>query len=222
MRGTRLLDGSCRRALRLLTALSLTGALVVPADQQAEAGVNAAASPGPATTRLTLRVHGCEGCTIQPVQATDGSKPAWRGKAKTVQDGLVHWKTAQRRTTGMSFDMFDPNAVALDFMTDIVVAYPGLDVGERVPASFAKHQKRANACWAGSQRASVTLRVRVERFPSMSEFPPQVSGYQIRPYLAWTKPFVRHFDGKGGTYTLADKGVTGNQDAYYCLGSTVR
>jgi hypothetical protein len=122
----------------------------------------------------------------------------------------------------MSFDIFDPGAVALDFMTDIVVAYPGLDVGERVPAGFAKHRKQANACWAGTRRASVTLRVRVEQFPSMSEFPPQVSGYQIRPYLVRTKPFVRIFDGKGGAYSAARKGVTGNQDAYYCTGSVVR
>ena len=208
--------------LRGLTAATITAALVVPAGHQAVAGVDAAASTAAPITSLTLRVHGCEGCTIQPVQARGGSNPVWRGKIKTVTNGLVHWTTAQRRTVGMSFDIFDPNAVALDFMTDIVIAYPGLDVGERVPAGFAKHHKRANACWAGSRRASVSLRVRVEQFPSMSEFPPQVPGYQIRPYFVWTKPFVRIFDGKGGSYSAAGKGVTGNQDAYYCTGSVVR
>jgi hypothetical protein len=211
--------------LRLLIAAFLSLAVVSPAVTSAAGSVERTTRPAGAAKRtsLTLRVHGCDGCKIQPVKAGDGSQSAlWRGKKKTVRNGVVRWSVTQRHTHGMSFDIVDPHAVALDFMTDIVMAYRGLAVGARVEAGVAKHKKRANACWAGTHRASVTLRVRVEQFPSMSDFPPSVPGYQIRPYAVRTKPFVRLFDGKGGTYSRASKGVTGNQDAYFCGGSVVR
>ena len=56
-----------RHALRILTAAALTTAVfaVVPAvDGHARAAAR--------TTSLTLVVHGCEGCTVQPVRAIDG------------------------------------------------------------------------------------------------------------------------------------------------------
>jgi hypothetical protein len=157
-----------RIALRILTAAALTGAVAVApavAPIAAPAG-DAAAGAGPRTT-LTLVVHRCHGCAITPVKAGDGSAPAlWQGRTKKVRHGAVHWTMATRHTVGMSFNIVDHHAVALDFMTNIVVAYRGLDVGTRVPAGVAAHKKRANGCWAGTRKASVTLRVRVERFPA--------------------------------------------------------
>ena len=44
----------------------------------------------------------------------------------------------------------------------------------------------------------------------------------IQPYLVRTGPFLRLFDGNGGTYSEASHGVTGNQDAYFCAGSPVQ
>ena len=65
-------------ALRILTAAALTSAVfaVVPAvDVHAQAAAR--------TTSLTLIVHGCEGCMVQPVRAIAGmSVPVWRGKIK--------------------------------------------------------------------------------------------------------------------------------------------
>ena len=214
-----------RTARRILTAAALTAGLVAPAVLAGAAVGNATApaSAAPRTTELTLRVHGCDGCTIRPVKAGDGSQVAlWRGRTKTVRNGVVHWKVARRHTIGMSFDIVDPQAVDLDFMTNVVVAYRGLAVGARVEAGVAQHKKRANACWVGTHKASVKLRVRVERFPSVSDFPPSAPGYQIRPYLVRTTAHLRLFDGKGGAYSRAAHGVTGNQDAYFCAGSPVR
>jgi hypothetical protein len=166
-------------------------------------------------TVLTLDVHHCGGCSVTPVKAGDGTVPVvWRGKTKKVRGGVVHWTVAIRHTVGMSFDIVDPNAVPLDSVTDIVVAYRGLDVGARVPAGVAARKKWANGCWAGTQRRSVTLRVRVEHFPGVSDLPPPTTGYRIRPYLVRTAAHLRI--AGGARYSGAFHGTIGNQDAYFC------
>ena len=194
-----------RHALRILTAAALTSAVfaVVPAvDGHAQAAVR--------TTSLTLNVHGCDGCVVQPVRATVGTTvPVWRGKIKKVRNGSVHWTVATRRTVGMSFDISDPNAVNVGAIPDIVVAYRGIAVGDRVPAGVAKHKKRATGCWAGTHKTSITLRVRVEQFPATSAFPPPVQGFSIRPFFIKTRA---HFP----PYTRTFHGQIGNQDAYFC------
>lgn len=167
------------------------------------------------TTLLTLDVHHCDGCSITPVKAGDGSAPAlWRGRTKKVRAGVVHWRVGVRRTVGMSFDIVDPNAVPLDSVTDIVVAYRGLAVGARVPAGVAARKKWANGCWAGTTRRSVTLRVRVEHFRGVSDLPPPITGYRIRPYLVRTAAHLRI--AGGARYSRTFHGTIGNQDAYFC------
>ena len=193
-------------ALRILTAAALTSAVfaVVPAvDVHAQAAAR--------TTSLTLIVHGCEGCMVQPVRAIAGmSVPVWRGKIKKVGNGSVQWKVATRRTVGMSFDISDPNAVNVGAIPNIVVAYRGIAVGDRVPAGVAKHKRHATGCWAGTQQASITLRVRVEQFPATSGFPPPVKGFSIRPYFVKTRAHLP-------PYTRTFHGQIGNQDAYFCV-----
>jgi hypothetical protein len=158
-------------------------------------------------------VRGCDGCTITPVDAGP-TGTVWTGKTKKVRAGAVHWRVARRHTIGMSFNIVDPNAVALDFMTNIVIAYRGLQLGERVEHRVAAHKKRANGCWAGTHKPTVKLRVRVEQFPSLSDFPPPVAGYAIRPYLIRT---ARHIPIAGGpAFSNGTHGVIGNQDAYFC------
>jgi len=195
-----------RHALRILTAAALTTAVfaVVPAvDGHARAAAR--------TTSLTLVVHGCEGCVVQPVRAIAGAPvPVWRGKIKKVRNGSVHWKVATRRTVGMSFYISDPTAVNVGAIPDIVVAYRGIAVGDRVPAGVAKHKKRATGCWAGTHKASITLRVRVEQFPATSAFPPPVEGFSIRPYFVRTRAHLP-------PYTRTFHGQIGNQDAYFCV-----
>lgn len=199
-----------RHALRLLTAAALTAGAcaVVPAvEGHAQAPVK--------RTSLTLRVRGCDGCTIQPVRAGNTvAIPEWRGKMKKVRNGSVHWRVSTRHTIGMSFDISDPDAVNVGAMPDIVVAYRGIAVGDRVPAGVAKHKKRANGCWSGTHKGSITLRVRVERFPATSAFPPPVTGFSIRPYFVRTRAHLPLASGSG--YSRTFHGAIGNQDAYFC------
>lgn len=201
-----------RTILRLLTAAALASAATVPPT--AAPAVDAPEGAAGMTT-LTLLVHGCDGCSITPVQAGDGSAPAlWQGRTKKVRHGAVRWKVATRHTLGMSFNIVDFDGVALDSMTNIVVAYRGLKVGARVPNGVAAHKKRANGCWAGTRKASVTLRVRVEQFPGTSDLPPAVEGYRIRPYLTRTAPHLPIYKSRVNGPTF--HGTIGNQDAYFC------
>src|SRR3954447_11405976 len=217
---SRRLSDSRRRAARVAVAalvLTAMGAGAgVPAGASAPAGETAASSARAArTTSLTLTVHGCDGCTVQPVRAGNAATvPVWRGKAKKVRNGSVHWKVSIRHTVGMSFDITDPDAVEIGAMPDIVVAYRGIAVGDRVPAGVAKHKKRANGCWAGTHSAAKTLRVRVERFQATSAFPPPVKGFAIRPYFVKTRAHLRIATGKEFDRTF--HGAIGNQDAYFC------
>jgi hypothetical protein len=204
-----------RTALHTLVAVALSAVVAVAPVAPVAPVAAEPAGTAAGTTSLTLLVHGCDGCLVQPVKAGDGSTAAvWRGPTKTVRHGLVHWSVAHRHTVGMSFDIVDPQAVPLDSVTNIVVAYRGLAVGAPVPAGAAAHERRANGCWAGTTRTSVTLRVRVEQFPGTSDLPPPVTGYRIRPYLTRT---TRHLRVAGGAaYTSAFHGTIGNQDAYFC------
>ena len=209
MRSQRLLMLGVVVAIGALLSPAASGSAARPAHRLAPenvAGTN---------TVLILNVHHCGGCSVTPVKAGDGTVPAvWRGKTKKVRGGVVHWTVAVGHTVGMSFDIVDPNAVPLDSVTNIVVAYRGLDVGARVPAGVAARKKLANGCWAGTQRRSVTLRVRVEHFPGVSDLPPPVTGYRIRPYLVRTAAHLRV--AGGARYSRAFHGTIGNQDAYFC------
>ncbi|MDX6360778.1 MAG: hypothetical protein QOH37_3832 [Nocardioidaceae bacterium] len=199
-----------RRAVRILTTSALTAAsfaLAPAVDGSAQAAVR--------TTSLTLVVHGCDDCTIQPVRAdSNATVPVWRGRMKKVRNGSVHWTVSIRHTVGMSFDINDPNAVNVGAMPDIVVAYRGLAVGDRVLAGVARHKKRANGCWAGTQKRAITLRVRVERFRTTSAFPPPVKGFSIRPYFVRTRAHLPL--APGVEYSQTFHGAIGNQDAYFC------
>jgi hypothetical protein len=190
---------------------------LVPGGASASADETPAASARAAvtTTSLTLTVRGCDGCTIQPVRAgTTATTPVWRGRTKKVRHGVVHWTVSMRHTVGMSFDISDPQAVNVGAIPDIVVAYRGLAVGDRVLAGVARHKKRANGCWAGTRRSAITLRVRVERFRTTSAFPPPVQGYSIRSYFVRTRAHLRL--GSGAMYGPTFHGAIGNQDAYFC------
>jgi len=217
---SRRLSDSRRRAARVAVAalvLTAMGAGAgVPAGASAPAGETAASSARAArTTSLTLTVHGCDGCTVQPVRAGNGTTvQVWRGKTKKVRNGSAHWKVTIRHTVGMSFDINDPDAVNIGVMPDIVVAYRGLAVGDRVAAGVAKHKKRANGCWAGTHKAEINLRVRVERFRTTSAFPPPVKGFSIRPYFVRTRAHLPIVGGR--MYTRTFHGAIGNQDAFFC------
>src|SRR3954453_8169089 len=88
--------GTSRRTGRLAAAVlvcTVAVAATVPAGASAPVGEARAASSrsAPRATSLTLLVHGCDGCTIQPVRAgITATSPVWRAKKKKVRNGSGH------------------------------------------------------------------------------------------------------------------------------------
>ncbi len=54
----------------------------------------------------------------------------------------------------------------------------------------------------------------VEHFRGVSDLPPPVTGYRIRPYLVRTAAHLRI--AGGARYSRTFHGTIGNQDAYFC------
>lgn len=178
------------------------------------AAIGVAAPPASAedTTTITMKVTGCEGCAITPVQALNaGSAQAsiWTGTKAVVKNGRVVFTVPTSKTAGMSFNLDARWQVDINAEPVIVTQYKGAQPGQRVTKRQAKAFDQATACWAGTTSTAVTLRVMVRRvwLPGF----PEGSGKAKVP-LAWMVPTAE----TSGGFDDADKGVIAQQEAWYC------
>lgn len=102
------------------------------------------------TTVITLRVTGCDGCTIQPfsvLQRKVGAQPFvdWNGKKLKVRDGVVRFTIPTDYTDGMSLQVTAP--------------------WERGSVNYVPMAtlSRNSFCWAGTTKPSATVRLTVKR-----------------------------------------------------------
>ena len=86
-----------------------------------------AASP---TTTITLKVTGCEGCTIGVQRAITGGNPSkitpakptfWEGTPVKVKSGVATLKVPTANTSGMSFTIAAPWESGTNFVSNIVL-----------------------------------------------------------------------------------------------------
>jgi hypothetical protein len=173
-------------------------------------GIVGGASAVEASTVITMRVTGCEGCTITPVQAISGQADIWTGTPTKVRGGQAQLTVPTSRTAGMSFNLDATWPVDINAMPVIVTQYQGFAPGQRVSVAQAKAAKRATACWAGTSQPSVTLSVRVGRV-MMAGFP---AGRAKVP-LAYLVPTAETTGGFSDTV----KGVLAQQEAWWCPGA---
>lgn len=153
-------------------------------------GLSIAAPPAMAEdmTTLTLRVSGCDRCTISawtPTLSPDGGPTV---KAK-VKDGLATMQIPTSQTTGTSFQVDpvkDPN---MDAVTLIVFHYKGAEPGARVTKAQAKTYRKGSACWAGTTETTAQFRVRVRRVwgPAFAPTVRNPAKRTLQP-LAWVVP----------------------------------
>ncbi len=170
-------------------------------------GVVGSASAAEPTTTISMRVSGCEGCTITPVQAVNGQNDIWTGTAVTVKGGRAEFSVPTSRTAGMSFNLDASWQVDINAIPVIVTQYQGFQAGQRVSTAQAKSAKQATACWAGTQQSSVSLTVKVGRVMTAG-FP---SGRAKVP-LAY---FVPTLETTGG-FSSTVKGTIAQQEAWWC------
>ena len=176
--------------------------------------VSAAAAPqapSAASTTITVKVIGCGGCTITPVQAITGEDTIWTGTAVKVSGGKAVLTVPTVRTRGMSFNLEASWNVAINAMPVIVTQYQGTQPGQVVTKKQAMAFTGATGCWAGTTEPAVTLNVTVRRV-TMPAFPPGGKKKTTRVPLAWMVPT----QSTTGGFDAASKGVIAQQNAWFC------
>lgn len=177
--------------LVIATLTGLTALIAPPAiahTPSAEPPFRAAAL----TTVVTLKVARCNGCIVQPVWYPSASEyqDFWKGRAKTVRDGVVRFTVSRSHTVGLHFRIRDPRAVRTKGRPVVVIRYEGHRVGHDVTATQARTGTVGWHCWAGTTRAAATLRINVNRWAS-HDYYDGTPGYKIRAYA---DPTARWYD----------------------------
>ena len=166
-----------------------------------------AASP---TTTITLKVTGCEGCMVGAQRAITGGNPSkitpatptfWEGTPVKVKSGVATLKVPTVNTSGMSFTITAPWQTA-NFVSNIVLG-SARPAGSTVTSSQQAATTQATACWAGTAKTAVTIKVQVVK-ASLSGGATAAS--------AWATPTVATV----GALADTTKGTLGNQEAFYC------
>lgn len=171
-----------------------------------------AAQAAPSTT-VTMKVSGCEGCTVLSSAWTDAKGQPWDGPTAKVKNGVATLVVPTDRTHGMSFVLEPTWKPNFNAETVIVTQYQGFTPGQKVTWGKARKSATASACWSGTTSPDVTIDVAVKKVP-LPSFP------------AGTKPAVTRVpaayftvtDKASGQSWSTIKGVLGAQDAILCDG----
>ncbi len=128
-------------------------------------------------TSVTLNFVGvnCEGCTV--------STPA--GDSVTIKSDTAIFKIATADTAGTYFSVNNPKFGFIDAATIIVMQYRGAQEGDVVARKKAKANKRASACWSGTDQSSVAIKIRLSTVKDKD-----MSGKSTKSLLSWAQPTV--------------------------------
>jgi len=187
----------------------------VVAGLAATVTVGGTTTPAAATTRhepqrtsLTLVVHGCDGCSIMLQHAIAGGDSVWTSHLREVgPDHRIGFRIPTRRTHGLSFVLRAPWAGNIGAVPNLVTRYAGHAPGSAIDRQDARHGRRAEGCWAGTQDDRARLRFRVDRVSART-----VDGKPTHIPLAYSPHTLPSWKPMLRTY----KGTIGNQDALYC------
>lgn len=174
------------------------------------ATVAVARAAAPHMTRLTFAVHGCDGCTIQPLQYIAGEQKDWEGKRKTVEDGSVSWTFQTKHTHGLSVWITGPwegqDGGTPGYVANVVWRYDHEKVGSTVARRDVKAKHKASGCWAGTTADEVTIPLEARKVIVQG-----VTG-KTAGTLAWTKVTQEWWRPMLPTH----KGILGSQDVMPC------
>ncbi len=130
-------------------------------------------------TNVTLNFVGvnCEGCTV--------STPAGETVVDmaTIKNGTAILKIATADTAGIYFSINNPKFGDLDAATIIVMQYRGTQEGDVVTRKEAKANKRASACWSGTDQSDVAIKIRLSTVKDKD-----MSGKSTKSLLSWAQP----------------------------------
>lgn len=176
-------------------------------------GVATASSKSPASngmTQVTVRVAGCDDCTIKAVWA--GFPPAatpddiWNSGDLPVVNSAVSFPVPVAKSQGLSFEVSSPRD-RKDAVTVAVVRYANAPAGTTVTAEQAAASTEAFGCWAGSTFAEETLDLQVDWFTGTD-----IEGKPGQMLRAYFNPGLATY----GTATTTTNGDLGHQNVWSC------
>jgi hypothetical protein len=199
-------------AFSAMLAAALTGTVLAVAAQSGAvaagaptAHVSTAAHASARITTLHVHITACDTCSIQLVHAIQGSRSVWESRQQRVgSDRVATFKFPTRYSHGMSFDIQAPWAKGINYVPNAVTAYAGQKVGSKITLDTAEHSRHAAGCWAGTSRRTKTL-----FFHTLGQ---RFGHHALAPLV-----FARHTLPSWQPAVKTDRGVIGNQDAFYCV-----
>lgn len=201
-------------AAALAVNLPTAAAGAVPTGAAAPSTGSAAAPTATPRTEVRFEVKGCDGCTISVQRALTpggGIEPPtpdyWNGPRAKVRNGVATLSVPTAYTQGMSFVIRAPwETGSYNAVTNILLGAKSQAPGTRLSAKQIRTTKRATACWVGTADATATIPVKVVRATRGG-----LDGPSTIP-MSWAKPTVVTV----GPWTRTDRGILGNQDAFFC------
>ncbi len=107
----------------------------------------------------------------------------------------------------MSFVLSPRWANVTNAVTNVVTRYAHTKPGETISNDVARRKRRATACWVGTARHRVVMKVRAVKFRGMA-----LGGGPGHALRAWFKPMRRSTPPMNRTW----RGTLGNEEAYFC------
>jgi hypothetical protein len=196
-----------RRTVAVVATLA-AAALSTTAQGDAHAATADVGASKPAKTTLRLHFKGCDGCSVQLQHAVTGKPHVWTSTSKRIgADHRVVFHVRTSRTKGLSFVLRAPWEGDTGAVPNIVTRYAGHAIDSHVTRTAARHARRAEGCWAGTNLDDVRLGFRVARVPART-----VDGHPTRMPLVYATHSMSSWKPMVRTY----KGTVANQDAFYC------
>ncbi len=196
-----------RRTVAVVATLA-AAALSTTAQGEAHAADGGARASTPAKTTVHLHITGCDRCSVQLQHAVTGNPHVWTSRSKRIgSDQRVVFHVRTSRTKGLSFVLRAPWEGDTGAVPNIVTRYAGHAIDSHVTRKAARHARRAEGCWAGTNVDDVRLGFRVARVPAKT-----LDGHRTKMPLA----YATHSMSSWRPMVKAYKGTIANQDAFYC------
>jgi len=160
----------------------------------------------PATTKVTMRAPGCNGCRVQVMNAARFDENTWVLPEKKVVGGSVSFRVPRPETRGLSATVVAPWEGATGYTTLVAFRYGGHRAGDHVGFADARTRSRAAACWAGTSERVTTIPLTVRKVRvAGTTGPTNGTIAYARVTQPWQRPVLR-----------AGRGVLGSQEQIVC------
>ena len=192
------------RAAAPLAAVLVT-AITPTALATSTTGDGPAAPAGKTTVRLDI--DGCrDNCDVQLLRLFEGQEQYWASKEKTTKDGVVRFRVASRRTTGMTIAVV-PRWHRNSYVPMAAVRYAGMTDGQAVSEKVAKNKRFAFGCLEGTRQPKLKLDLEVDRFRA-----PNVTGERVATARVYSQEALPALAPR----LRAPDGALGGHDAIAC------